>query len=236
MTTRDARGALASRASEEEAVAAYLQHHPDFFERHLSLLARLRLPHQRGGATVVSLVERQVSVLRDKHAALERKLVELVHAGRANDLLADKVHRLARRLMAARSRTEAIAHLEDSLRKDFDALHLVLLLIGDYPDLAGHGFVHTVHAAHPHLKYFETVFSYGKPRCGQLREAQRELLFGREARNIGSVALLPLGRQGSLGLLALGSPDSARFHPGMGTDFLARVGDFVGDALTGPRR
>ena len=32
-------------------------------------------------------------------------------------------------------------------------------------------------------------------------------------------------------LLALASPDSQRFHPGMSTDFLARLGDLIGDAL-----
>jgi hypothetical protein len=233
MTTRDARGAAAAQGPEEESVAAYLQHHPDFFERHLSLLARLRLPHVRGGSTV-SLVERQISVLREKHATLERKLVELVRAGRANDLLAEKVHRLARRLMRVRSRAEAIAHLEESLRKDFDALHSMLLLIGDYPDLTVHSWVRTMQATDPNLKSFESLFANGKPRCGQPRDTQRELLFGKEAKNIGSVALLPLGTKGSLGLLALGSPDRDRFHPGMGTDFLARMADFVADALAGP--
>jgi uncharacterized protein YigA (DUF484 family) len=58
------------------------------------------------------------------------------------------------------------------------------------------------------------------------------MLFGAQAKDIGSVALLPLGTRGSLGLLALGSPDRDRFHPGMGTEFLARMADFVADALT----
>jgi uncharacterized protein YigA (DUF484 family) len=231
MTTRDARSAAAALEMDEEHIAAYLQHHPDFFERHLTLLVRLRVPHVRSGSTV-SLVERQISVLREKHAAMERKLTDLVRAGRANDLLADKVHRLARRLMGARSHAEAIAHVETSLREDFDAQHSVLLLTGEHPDLAAHRLVRTLRAAD--MKAFDTLLASGKPRCGQPREAQRELLFGAQAKDIGSVALLPLGTRGSLGLLALGSPDRDRFHPGMGTEFLARMADFVADALTGP--
>ena len=58
MTTREARGLPAADA-EEESVARYLQHNPEFFERHQALLARLRLPHSRGGSTI-SLVERQI--------------------------------------------------------------------------------------------------------------------------------------------------------------------------------
>jgi uncharacterized protein YigA (DUF484 family) len=37
-----------------------------------------------------------------------------------------------------------------------------------------------------------------------------------------------------MGLLALGSPDRERFHPGMSTEFLARMGELVCDALSRP--
>jgi hypothetical protein len=49
------------------------------------------------------------------------------------------------------------------------------------------------------------------------------------------VALVPLGEKGSLGLLALGSADRDRFHPGMSTEFLARLADLITDALLGTR-
>jgi uncharacterized protein YigA (DUF484 family) len=58
---------------------------PEFFERHQALLARLRLPHSRGGSTI-SLVERQIEVMRERHAALEAKLAELVRVARDNDV------------------------------------------------------------------------------------------------------------------------------------------------------
>lgn len=64
-----------------------------------------------------------------------------------------------------------------------------------------------------------------------MRDTQREFLFGTEAADIGSVALVPLGRNGALGLLALGSSDRDRFHPGMSTEFLARMADLITDAL-----
>src|SRR5579883_2093823 len=107
MTTRDARGAAAAKENEEDAIAAYLQHNPDFFERHQALLTRLRLPHVRGGSTI-SLVERQIEVLREKHAALESKLADFVQVARGNDAIAEKLHRFTRRLLAARSRAEVI--------------------------------------------------------------------------------------------------------------------------------
>lgn len=229
MTTREARG-VAAVESEEESIATFLQHHPDFFERHHALLARLRLPHSRGGSTI-SLVERQIEVLREKHATVEGKLAEFVRVARANDALADKLHRFTRQLLRAGSPSEVVATMEASLRVDFDAFHSVLVLVGSHPEITPQRFVRTVRADDANLKSFETLFANGKPRCGQARDSQREFLFGSDANDLGSVALVPLGDKGSIGLLALGSTDRDRFHPGMSTEFLARMADLIADAL-----
>src|SRR5580658_8284074 len=91
MTSTQARG-IPSQLTEEQAVAQYLQHNPDFFEQHPQLLARLRLQHPRNGSTV-SLIERQVEVLREKIQTQDQKLAEFVQVARANNVLAEKIHR-----------------------------------------------------------------------------------------------------------------------------------------------
>lgn len=231
MTTREARG-LAATDTEEETVASYLQRNPDFFERHHAVLARLRLPHVRGGSTI-SLVERQIEVLREKQAALENKLAELVRVARANDAIVERLHHFTRRLLREVPREQALAHIEAGLREDFDAFHAVLVLIGEpSPPAASPRFVRSVALNDPNLKSFETLFSSGKPRCGQARDSQREFLFGPEGLEMGSVALVPLGEKGSVGLLALGSTDRDRFHPAMSTEFLARMAELIADSLS----
>jgi len=232
MTTREARGVTAAQA-EEESVARYLQHNPEFFERHQPLLMRLRLPHARGASTI-SLVERQVEVLRERQAALEQKIGEFVKVARSNDAVADKIHRFTRRLLRAPTRAAAIEQIEASLREDFDAFNAVLVLIGTDPSLPQQRFVKQVSAEDANLKSFESLFANGKPRCGQARDSQRDFLFGSEANDIGSVALVPLGEKGALGLLALGSTDRDRFHPGMATEFLGRLSELITDALARP--
>ena len=234
MTTREARG-LAAADSEEESIAAYLQRHPEFFERHQGVLARLKLPHVRGDSTI-SLVERQIEVLREKQAQLETKLAELVRVARANDAISERLHRFTRRLLRIVPHAEALARIEAGLREDFDAFHAVLVLIGaPAVDPLTPRFVRSVPADDPNLKSFESLFASGKPRCGQARDSQREFLFGPEGLELGSVALVPLGEKGTLGLLALGSPDRDRFHPGMSTEFLARLAELVSDSLRGER-
>ncbi|TLZ26110.1 MAG: DUF484 family protein [Gammaproteobacteria bacterium] len=235
MTTREARG-LTAAETEEESIAAYLQRNPDFFERHQAVLARLRLPHARGGTTI-SLVERQIAVLREKQAAVENKLAELVRVARANDAISERLHRFTRRLLGAVPREQAVARIEAGLREDFDAFHAALVLIGEpSAPAASPRFVRTVPASDPSLKSFESLFSSGKPRCGQARDSQREFLFGPEGLEMASVALVPLGDKGSVGLLALGSADRDRFHPAMSTEFLARMAELIAASLTGTQR
>ena len=201
------------------------------------MLARLKLPHSRGGSTI-SLVERQIEVLREKQAALESKLAELVRVARANDAISERLHRFTRRLLlGAVPREEAVARIEAGLREDFDAFQAVLVLIGEpSAPAASPRFVRTVPATDPNLKSFESLFSSGKPRCGQARDSQREFLFGPEGLEMASVALVPLGEKGAVGLLALGSNDRDRFHPAMSTEFLARMAELIATSLSNTAR
>lgn len=234
MTTSHARG-LKEDALTDAKVADYLQTYPDFFERNAALLARLRLPHVRDSTATVSLVERQVEVLRERNQALERKLKELVDVARANDELADRIHRLSQRLIRARDLASTVEAIETSLREDFEAMHSVLVLFLDEaralePRTAR--FLRVDRADGADVKSFESLLQSGKPRCGQIRDSQRDYLFGKDTVAIGSVALTPLGPKGSLGMLAIGASDADRFHPAMSTEFLSRISDLIAHALT----
>ena len=233
MTTSQARG-IKHESLNDTSVAEYLQTYPDFFERNSPLLIKLRLPHLRDVGATVSLVERQVEVLRERNQSLERKLKELVDVARANDALADRIHRLSQRLIRAQTLAETINAVEASLREDFDAMHSVLVLFLEQAralEPAVGRFLRTGDPADADLKTFESLLQSGKPRCGLVRDAQRDYLFGKDSVEIGSVALTPLGPKGRLGILAIGASDAERFHPAMSTEFLSRIGDLVTYAL-----
>lgn len=231
-------GRLDEQSLEESTVADYLQGNPDFFERHATLLTKLNLPHNRG-SSAISLVERQVAALRDKNDKLETRLRELIEVARSNDVLAAKIHRLACRLVRANDASAVMDALEASLREDFGASEWILLLpaesAADVSQLNSRH-LRIVKLGAPELKMFETLFESGRPRCGQIRDSQRDYLFGAGTVEIGSAALVPLGskaagKQPGMALLAIGSPDAERFHPTMSTEFLARIGDLVSEAI-----
>ena len=233
MTTSHARG-IKQDVLTDTSVGDYLLTYPDFFERNSQLLTKLRLPHVRDVAATVSLVERQVEVLRERNQSLERKLKELVDVARANDALADRIHRLCQRLIRANTLAESISAIETSLREDFDAMNSVLVLFIEAaralePEMGR--FLRVANPIDEDMRTFDSLLSSGKPRCGQVRDAQRDYLFGKDSVAIGSVALTPLGQKGALGLLAIGASDAERFHPGMSTEFLLRIGELVTYAL-----
>ena len=216
----------------EQAVADYLARHTEFFERHKTLLSRLELPH--GGSGSVSLVERQVANLRQKELKLERQLKELIAVARDNDILSSKIHELSLQLLRASDLQGCVAALEEAMRQGFGADQSILVLFGDatlFEDIDAGRFFHVIDRDDAALAPFSTFLSGNGPRCGQVRDAQREFLFRDDAGEIGSVALVPLGQKAQLGFLAIGSTEADRFHPGMSIDFLARVGDLVAGAL-----
>ena len=216
----------------EQSVREYLEANPDFFERHGALLSSLSVPHGSGEA--ISLVERQVSMLRQKELKLERQLKDLIGVARANDTLVAKIHELTLQLIASKDLSATIAAVERAMRSGFGADQSVLVLFGDptmFEDIDLGRFFHVIPRDDNELKPFDTFLNGSGPRCGQVRDSQRDFLFHADSDEIGSVALIPLGDAAQLGFLAVGSADADRFHPGMSIDFLARVGDLVAGAL-----
>lgn len=216
----------------EEAVAEYLQRRPDFFERHGTLLLRLKLPHETNGFTV-SLIERQVSMLRQRNAELERQLKDLIAVAKVNDSLVEKIHLLSLRLMRANGPADCVEQIETSLREDFSAERAALVFFADAGlEANAPGFVKVMARDDPDLKPFSAFIQGARARCGPLRDRQKAVLFDRDADAIASAAMLPLGRDVSLGFLVIGSRDPSHFHPGKRMDFLNRIGELISVALS----
>lgn len=223
-------GAPLTETVSEDSIADYLKSHPDFFERHAPLVLGLKLPHRAGGATI-SLVERQVSMLRTRNAQLERQLKDLVAVAKQNDALGEKIHQLCLKLMRAPTLIQRLERLETGLREDFAAECAVLVLFPAAPaEAVRDGFVRRMNADDPDVRPFATFLRAAKPRCGPLRDRQKNI-FQHDADVITSAALVPLGTESKLGFLIIGSRDPDHFHPGKRMDFLARLGEILAVAI-----
>ena len=212
----------------EEAVSRYLEDHPDYFLRYPDLLSRLLLLHETGGKAV-SLIERQVQVLREQNQALQRQLRELVNNARENDVLSGRLHRFATAMMGCTSLDDVIDTTYDLLRQEFKLDAVVILLQGQP---AAGGRPELVPEDDKRLNNLFQQFSSGKPICGgKFEDSLMSYLFSGRASEIRSTALIPLGDKTPHGVLGLGTHDPHRFHPGMGTVYLTRLGDMLTHSL-----
>lgn len=214
---------------EERRVEAYLAEHPRYFERHQRLLAELWLPHESGGA--VSLVERQISLLREENRSLRRRLASLTRNAQDNERLQSRLQRLSIDLMGRCEISEVHEALKRSLHVDFraDAFALRLLLPAMVHPEVPAGLRFAVDGTERAM--FSAVLEAGRPSCGTADRDQLAPLFGDAAGQLGSAALVPLGRGPRRGLLAVGSRDPQRFHARVGTLFLDQLGALVTGAV-----
>lgn len=208
-----------------EQIAAYLDKHPEFFEEHPDLLAGLRLSHTSGKA--VSLIERQVQVLREQNETLKSRLMELVNVARDNDRLSSRMHQMTVDLLQAGSLVELLDTLEDHLRNEFKADAIAVRLTGLGKTLQHETGVEALLIDAGTKALFPASLCDGKPQCGRLKQEQLDFLFGSQAQDIESAAVIPLGDHGRDGLLAIGSREVNRFNPCMGTLFLSHLGELL---------
>lgn len=216
----------------EDDIAHYLANTPDFFERHAQLLAAVQLisPHSR---RAVSLQERQAEMLRDKIRLLEQRIMEMIRHGNDNLALSDKLLRWARELFEspqAQSLPELIA---SSIQARFSVPQTAIRVWGV---AAAHAEAAFAQGVSDDVKVFTE--SLPEPFCG-VNTGFEAVSWLAKPEDASSLALLPLRAQGvagmpspAFGLLVLASPDSQRFASGMGTDFLARIGELASAALS----
>jgi hypothetical protein len=113
----------------EESVTRFLVDTPDYFLRHPELLAALAIPHSEAGRAV-SLVERQVKVLRDQNVTLGRQLHQLIQNARDNDQLAERVQRIALAIIDAAALDDLFDTARDMLRQEFGLDAVAIRLTG----------------------------------------------------------------------------------------------------------
>jgi len=75
---------------------------------------------------------------------------------------------------------------------------------------------------------FDEFLQRGEPLCGRLQPDKLEALFGDKAGEALSAVLMPID---GVGMLAIGSHDGNRFHPGMGTVFLKLISESIAAAV-----
>ncbi len=210
---------------DDEQVADFLRSDPAFFERNPHLLALLEVPHD-GPEGAISLIERQVAVLRNREKVTSQELAQLVDIARRNEQIADRLHMLAIRFMECANMDEFLDELIYGLRNSF-GISAVKILIPD-PDHAGDR-PELVKPDDNLLGELRDVLLNRQPAIcfNDLMEFDLEPLFGESHDIVRSFTILPIGSAYG-GVLVLGSTDANEYSPDAGTRFLEKLSKYAG--------
>lgn len=209
----------------QESVANYLRNNPDFFNDYPDLLAEIRVPHSSGEA--ISLVEKQVKVLREQNEQTRKRLHELIEIARQNEELAHRMHHLTLTLMDADDPKDIFKTLYDNLSRNFRADKVAVRLF------AKPAFIDTFPTpefADPEgveKELFNSIIDKRLPISGNLKKQQQVFLFGDDGDDIASAVLVPLHGSNWGGIMAIGSRDKDRFHENMGVELLANMSEVL---------
>lgn len=212
----------------EDEIVEFLLNTPDFFERHTELTTAVQLtsPH---GRRAVSLQERQAEMLREKIKVLELRIMEMVRHGNENMVIADRLQRWARALFLVPRAVDLPAAMVSELQTLFGVPQVALRVWGVAPVFAGEPFVQGVSEDVRSL-----ATSLASPYCGVNAgfECLKWLPDPASAASVALIALRADKAAPACGLLVLASPDAHRFQADMGTDFLERMAELGGAALS----
>jgi uncharacterized protein YigA (DUF484 family) len=207
-------------------VASYLRKHPDFLNEFPDLALALVLPREQGQAA--SLASYQLDVLRDKNRELNRRLHELIEIAHENQLLMVRVHTLTLALMRASSLPETLNAVVAALTEDFNTNLVRIVLFRADGDLPAAEWLIVEPEGARAMPVFSEFLKRAEPLCGRLQQDKLDSLFGARVGEVASAVLLPVD---GVGMLAVGSEDANRFHPGMGTVFLKLIAEAVASAV-----
>lgn len=205
----------------DDLVRQYLKNNSDFLQRNPEMLDHLHISHASGSA--VSLVEKQVGVLRERNIDMRRRLSTLTANARDNDKLYENTRVLIIKLLEASSIKELHNAFIDAMRDDFKVEHASMILFLEEPQEKDSYRVESLKDAE---KDIGPLLKSGKAICGALRKNELSYLFP-QAGDIGSAAVMPLDASEQLGLLAVGSSDAAHYNTAMGTLFLTHIAEVI---------
>ena len=209
----------------EDLISEYLRSHPEFFTLNADLLEYLEVPHVCGKA--ISLIERQVLVL-EKNQRLQQEMNETLLLAKKNMLLIEATKNLTLRILKSTSLNAIMDALHESLHYDFK---IDLIRIG----LAGH-FAFSNNAIvnlykRDQMPLLKDILKGNKITARRLSKEILYGLFKESAVDAKSTILIPLGRQGILGYIALGSRNPKYFQKEIDILFLDHIGKILAQRL-----
>ena len=209
---------------DDTQVAEYLRQHPGFFSDKEELLVSMTVPHAAGQA--VSLVEKQLGILRERNSELRNRLSKLIDSARSNDRLFSHSRKLVLSLLDCKNSAQAVDVIYASFARDF-GIETTQILLFDNNTISRARNESLIVADREIGRYLKARQTVG----GGLTKDEIRLVFADNAERVGSAALSVLAYGEVYGVLAIGNEDPNFYNSDMGTLFLNYIAEVLSRVL-----
>ena len=207
-------------------VQAHLTANPTFLNEHPELIKVLAPPSQNKADGILDMQAFMIERLQGELRVLQSRQSELLSASRVNLSSQERIHTAVLAVIEARTLEDIGRVVAEDYRSILDVSTSTLCF-----EETTKSSLHNIMSLSP-----GTITEIMGDRQILLRHdiTGDKRLYANDAAKVRSDALIifDFGKDGSSGLLALGSNEADRFHPGQGTEFLG----FLARAITGSLR
>tara|TARA_Y100001970_G_scaffold250037_1_gene321316 strand:- start:3845 stop:4510 length:666 start_codon:yes stop_codon:yes gene_type:complete len=208
----------------KEEVAEYLLLNPDFFKQNPEILKSIEAVHDAGGA--VSLIQKQVELLRENYEATSGNLIELLKIAKQNEDIFKKSKNLVLLLIKASSIGQLIEECEAKFESEFGVDKCVLIFFKN-DDSLPKGRIRPVKES---LSSIGDIYSPNDIYIGEVNKTQADFVFGKRS-TVRSCILVPIKNKDCPGILALGSKEKDKYNYEDDTLFLEFISDCLNNLL-----
>ena len=208
-------------------IAEYLILNPNFFEENPEVLNSIEIIHESGAA--VSLIQKQVELLRSNYNSTTDKLMELLRIAKNNEDIFILTKELILSLIDALSIEEIVVLLEKSFVADFGAKNSKVLFFTESSKNLPKGRIKNPSEA---TNILGNLLKPGKIFCGEVNKDVAKFIFNQKT-SVKEMALVPLNSSSLLGLIALGSDQPGKYSDNKDTLFLDFIAEVVSKLIDG---
>lgn len=212
---------MPKKSIDAKQVEEFLVLNPDFLSNNSHILDSIEIVHKTGGA--VSLIQKQVEVLRKNYESTSGNLLELLEIAKANEGIFEKTKKLILDLIVCKNLTDVIATTENSFLKKFQADACKVLFFKENPNLP-RGRILDAKRAH---KQIGKKYNASDIYCGPLDQQESGYIFDKKTK-IKDCVLVPIKNTVCPGILALGSKNEDTYSKENDSLFL----EFVAETLS----
>lgn len=209
-------------ALSSEQVITYLKNHPDFFKKHPEMITQFNFEHETEGA--VSLIERQVRLLREHHQTTRQRLVELSNIAKTNEALLNRIRTLSIATAIENTPKAILDALTNVITEDFGLDSVYLIVEHKVWPMYSNNIISVTSKDLANLR--NAVYNLSS-FVGRPSEKIRQLAFKGNEDTTASIAMTRFKYKDTDSYMVIGSKDGNHFTNDMATDFVSYIGDFL---------